>query len=225
MVDYFKVLEIPQTANFADIKRAYHQLALKWHPDKNPEDLEEATKKFKEICEAYETLSNEFKKPMFDILGRARGPTFGYNLHDAHFKRHAFFTFRNPDEGYRDYLSGPSKYNSFGFPYMGGIRPQFKVFNQMDRQSHPFREDSPLIVALIEMGFTSLMRILFLNNLYFNIRENTQNVNPTTNIDFIKGKKITTKKISGGGTEIELIYENDIITSVTLNGIAQRLRS
>ncbi|EGI63256.1 DnaJ-like protein subfamily B member 6 [Acromyrmex echinatior] len=58
MVDYYKVLEVQRTSSSADIKKAYRKLALKWHPDKNPDNLEEANKRFKEISEAYEVLSD-----------------------------------------------------------------------------------------------------------------------------------------------------------------------
>jgi len=66
MVDYYDVLKVPKTANTDDIKRAYRKLALKWHPDKNPEKQDEATKKFKEISEAYEVLSD--RKCFFTIF-------------------------------------------------------------------------------------------------------------------------------------------------------------
>lgn len=58
MTDYYIVLEVSRTATAVDIKKAYRKLALKWHPDKNPEKKEEAEKKFKEISEAYEVLSD-----------------------------------------------------------------------------------------------------------------------------------------------------------------------
>ena len=52
MVDYYKILEVPRNASASEIKKAYKNLALKWHPDKNPKCLEDATKKFKEIFKA-----------------------------------------------------------------------------------------------------------------------------------------------------------------------------
>jgi DnaJ family protein B protein 6 len=56
--DYYEILEIPKNASEADIKKAYRKLALKWHPDKNPDNQKEAEKRFKEISEAYEVLSD-----------------------------------------------------------------------------------------------------------------------------------------------------------------------
>ncbi|CAL7942560.1 unnamed protein product [Xylocopa violacea] len=66
MVDYYKVLEVQRTATSGDIKKAYRKLALKWHPDKNPENLEEANKRFKEISEAYEVLIDDAKRRTYD---------------------------------------------------------------------------------------------------------------------------------------------------------------
>ncbi|XP_012135622.1 dnaJ homolog subfamily B member 6 isoform X1 [Megachile rotundata] len=66
MVDYYKVLEVQRTASSGDIKKAYRKLALKWHPDKNPENLDEANKRFKEISEAYEVLIDDAKRRTYD---------------------------------------------------------------------------------------------------------------------------------------------------------------
>uniref|UniRef100_A0A1B6CA60 J domain-containing protein n=1 Tax=Clastoptera arizonana TaxID=38151 RepID=A0A1B6CA60_9HEMI len=66
MVDYYKVLEVTKHSSTSDIKKAYRRLALKWHPDKNPDNPDEANKKFKEISEAYEVLSDDMKRKIYD---------------------------------------------------------------------------------------------------------------------------------------------------------------
>ncbi|XP_051176548.1 dnaJ homolog subfamily B member 6 isoform X2 [Leptopilina boulardi] len=66
MVDYYRILDVSRTSSSGDIKKAYRKLALKWHPDKNPENLEESTKKFKEISEAYEVLIDDAKRRSYD---------------------------------------------------------------------------------------------------------------------------------------------------------------
>ncbi|KAG6930253.1 DnaJ heat shock protein family (Hsp40) member B3, partial [Chelydra serpentina] len=58
MGEYYEVLCIPCDASDEDIKKAYRKAALKWHPDKNPENKEHAERRFKEIAEAYEVLSD-----------------------------------------------------------------------------------------------------------------------------------------------------------------------
>lgn len=58
MVDYYKILDVSRVASDVEVKKAYRKLALKWHPDKNPNNLEEANLRFREISEAYEVLSD-----------------------------------------------------------------------------------------------------------------------------------------------------------------------
>ena len=68
MTDYYKVLEVEESATADQIEKAYKKLALKYHPDKNP-DNPEAESKFKEVGEAYEVLSDPQKRQRYD-----RGP-------------------------------------------------------------------------------------------------------------------------------------------------------
>lgn len=68
--DYYDLLGVDRSADPAAIKSAFRKLAMKYHPDRNPGD-EEAEKKFKEIGEAYEVLSDEQKKAAYDRFGHA----------------------------------------------------------------------------------------------------------------------------------------------------------
>ena len=68
--DYYEVLGVSKSANASEIKKAYRKLALKYHPDKNPDDAG-AEAKFKEAAEAYEVLSNDQKKQRYDQFGHA----------------------------------------------------------------------------------------------------------------------------------------------------------
>src|SRR5205823_6091437 len=56
-------------SNDDEIRKAYKKLAIKWHPDKNPDSLEEAEERFKEIGEAYACLSDKEKKEVYDKFG------------------------------------------------------------------------------------------------------------------------------------------------------------
>jgi DnaJ-class molecular chaperone len=67
--NYYDILDISKDASESDIKKAYHKLALKWHPDKNINNKEEAEIKFKEISEAYDILSTPDKKDVYDKYG------------------------------------------------------------------------------------------------------------------------------------------------------------
>lgn len=68
MSDYYAVLGVSRGATPDEIKKAYRKAALKYHPDKNPGDTQ-AERKFKEISEAYEVLSDEKKKQIYDQYG------------------------------------------------------------------------------------------------------------------------------------------------------------
>jgi curved DNA-binding protein len=68
-IDYYKILNVPRTASEEDIKKAYRKLARKYHPDLNPHN-KEAEKKFKEINEANEVLSNPEHRKKYDSYGK-----------------------------------------------------------------------------------------------------------------------------------------------------------
>ncbi|MEM6709247.1 MAG: molecular chaperone DnaJ [Pseudomonadota bacterium] len=68
--DYYEVLGVSKSADAGDIKKAYRRLAMKFHPDRNPDD-EEADAKFKEASEAYEILSDAEKREAYDRFGHA----------------------------------------------------------------------------------------------------------------------------------------------------------
>ena len=61
-MNYYNTLDLKKNCSTNEIKQQYKKLARKWHPDKNPNNKEIAEKKFKEISEAYEVLSDNEKK-------------------------------------------------------------------------------------------------------------------------------------------------------------------
>ena len=69
--DYYEVLGVSKTATDEELKKAYRKLAKKYHPDANPDNKEEAEKKFKEVNEAYEVLSDKQKRNMYDQFGHS----------------------------------------------------------------------------------------------------------------------------------------------------------
>ena len=67
--DYYKLLGVPKTADDASIRKAFKKLSLKYHPDKNKDNKEEAEKKFIELANAYEVLSDPDKRKIYDQYG------------------------------------------------------------------------------------------------------------------------------------------------------------
>ncbi|MGA0392882.1 MAG: molecular chaperone DnaJ [Rhodospirillales bacterium] len=68
--DYYTLLEVDREASGDELKKSYRKLAMKYHPDRNPDD-KEAEQKFKEISEAYDVLSDEQKRAAYDRFGHA----------------------------------------------------------------------------------------------------------------------------------------------------------
>ena len=87
--DYYEVLEVGKSASASELKKAFKKKAMKYHPDRNP-DNPEAAEKFKEAAEAYDVLSDPQKKGAYDQFGHqgvegmgAGGPNFNdFNIND-----------------------------------------------------------------------------------------------------------------------------------------------
>ena len=122
--DFYKILGVNKNATEAEIKKAYRKLALKWHPDKNPNNREEAEEKFKKINEAYSVLSDKNKRKQYDHGGDFNFD-FSFNANDI-FKDFfggkdpfsEFFKFDDDDDDF----SGGFKFGaSFGGDFSGSF--------------------------------------------------------------------------------------------------------
>jgi molecular chaperone DnaJ len=102
--DYYEVLTVEREASYDEIKSAYRKAALKWHPDRNPENKEVAEEKFRESTEAYSVLSDEQKRAAYDRFGHAGVAGAGVGGFDA-----SIF------EGFQDIFGG-----MFGFEDLFG---------------------------------------------------------------------------------------------------------
>jgi len=85
-MDYYKILNVPSNINENELKKQYKLLALKWHPDRNENNKEEAEEKFKEISEAYSVLSDKKKRCEYDMKGR----TINININPFDIFKHTF---------------------------------------------------------------------------------------------------------------------------------------
>ena len=95
--DYYEILGVNKDATPEQIRKAYKKLALKWHPDKNPDNKKEAEEKFKEINEAYTVLSDPKSKQQYDFGG--------FNFENVGF---------DPHEIFKNFFGGKNPF-SFGF--------------------------------------------------------------------------------------------------------------
>ncbi|MBB64107.1 MAG: molecular chaperone DnaJ [Waddliaceae bacterium] len=112
--DFYQILDVPREATQAEIKKGYRRQAVKYHPDKNP-DNPEAAERFKEISEAYEVLSNEQKRQIYDRYGKEAALGGGAAGHGggAHFS--------SMEEAMRTFMGAFGGGGDFGFDsFFGG---------------------------------------------------------------------------------------------------------
>jgi DnaJ family protein B protein 6 len=93
--DYYEILGVNKDASEQEIKKAYRKLAIRWHPDKNPNNKEEAEERFKEISEAYSVLSDPKKRQEYDY-GGANFDFGDFDFGDAHDIFKNFFGGKDP---------------------------------------------------------------------------------------------------------------------------------
>lgn len=161
--DFYAILGVPRDADQAAIKKAYRQQAMRWHPDKNPNNQEEAQKKFQDISDAYQTLSDPEKRRVYDQFGEESMRNQG----SAGFPSH----FVNPEELFRQFFgndfmgggfggqSGPfgmfRRFQFGGFPDFGDEEEM--AFNRFDREPPMPRSPPPIELSVsctLEQLFT-----------------------------------------------------------------------
>ena len=138
--DYYEVLGVGKNATDEELKKAYRRLAKKYHPDANPDNKEEAEKKFKEVNEAYEVLSDKQKRQMYDQFGFDGPQNFG-----------------GGQNGYYSYSSGFDGFGGFSdFGDFGDLGDIFSSFfgggSSRSRSSNGVRRGADLKIA-IEITF------------------------------------------------------------------------
>ncbi|XP_059381831.1 dnaJ homolog subfamily B member 5-like [Carassius carassius] len=131
-VDYYSVLGVSSESNEEEIRRAYKRLALRYHPDKNPDA--DAEDKFKQIAQAYDVLTDPEKRSVYDQQGLTKGgvvpagnksdPSHSSSKADAHSWR-VFFNFEldSDDDLFNPFLRNPLPHLSRHHGNRGGPKP------------------------------------------------------------------------------------------------------
>ena len=112
--DYYEVLGVNKTASKEEIKKAYRKIAMKYHPDRNP-DNKEAEEKFKEASESYEVLSDDDKRAKYDRLGHNFADNYSshFDMEDIFKNFGSFFDFSGGSNfGHSSGFSGFRQSNS-----------------------------------------------------------------------------------------------------------------
>uniref|UniRef100_A0A8C6T9Z1 J domain-containing protein n=1 Tax=Neogobius melanostomus TaxID=47308 RepID=A0A8C6T9Z1_9GOBI len=212
MVDYYTILGVSKTASQEDIKKAYRKLALKWHPDKNPDNKEEAEQKFKELAEAYEVLSDKSKRDSYDRYGNDH--TWHKGTSNADFSDFPgfTFTFRNPDDVFRDFFGDQDPFANF----FGELYCTYLMISHLLAHLLVWAPSS-VVQSCYKLIFSSSgLYILFLGGM-----GNFRSVSTTTRM--VNGKRTTTKKIKENGQERVEIEEDGVLKSVLINGVEDEM--
>ncbi|EEC18235.1 conserved hypothetical protein [Ixodes scapularis] len=226
--DYYRVLEVPRDATTEDIRKAYRRLALKWHPDKNPDNKEVAEARFKEISEAYEVLSDETKRRQYDVYGsgsfekefQSDGGTGVPRFHEGSY----CFTFRDPEELFREFFGSSDPFQELlRNVHQGGPGTQPRGSAVM---AGGFPVYQPNVGNILRSGFLfDLDDMLFGPSVPGGMGRSPgfQGV-PTqqmTTIRYVNGKRIETRTIIQDGVRTVLSYEDGTLVSRVVNGVPQ----
>uniref|UniRef100_A0A2K6SJJ9 J domain-containing protein n=1 Tax=Saimiri boliviensis boliviensis TaxID=39432 RepID=A0A2K6SJJ9_SAIBB len=211
-----------------DIKKAYRKLALKWHPDKNPEN-KEAERKFKQVAEAYEVLSDAKKRDIYDKYDKEglNGGGGGGSHFDSPFE--FGFTFRNPQDVFRDFFGGrdPFSFDFFEDPFEDffgnrrgprgsrsrGTGPFFSAFSGFPSFGSAFPSFDTGFTSFGSLGhggLTSFSSASFGGSGMGNFKS------ISTSTKIVNGRKITTKRING--QERVEVEDDGQLKSLTING-------
>ncbi|XP_055472904.1 dnaJ homolog subfamily B member 2 isoform X1 [Psammomys obesus] len=212
MASYYEILDVPPSASADDIKKAYRKKALQWHPDKNPDNKEYAEKKFKEVAEAYEVLSDKHKREIYDRYGRegltGAGP--GPSRPETGGMGPAFtFTFRSPEEVFREFFGSGDPFSEL-FDELG---PFSDLQNRSTGRSGPFFTFSSSFPGQSDFSSSS-----------FSFSPGAGAFRSvSTSTAFVQGHRITTRRIMENGQERVEVEEDGQLKSVSINGIPDDL--
>lgn len=235
MADYYSILQVSREAEKADIKKAYRKLALRWHPDKNPRNSEEANRKFREISEAYEVLSDDKKRRLYDkygregvVGGRGGGPRPRRSGSDFSGFEGFPFTFRDPEDVFKEFFGGFSFRDLFREFGMGFEDVSASFWGNGSSRHSRNSQVTPFGMTVFDDLLADGNGLFSSFSTYRSSNgsgpANVQSISTSTSTKIVNGKKFTTKRINENGRETVYNYENDVLVSKCIDGVKQSIK-
>ncbi|XP_027193639.1 dnaJ heat shock protein family (Hsp40) member B6 mrj [Dermatophagoides pteronyssinus] len=216
-IDYYEILQVTHTASPDEIKKAYRKLALKWHPDKNPNNKDEAEKQFKQISQAYEILSDDKKRRQYDRYGSVDDQQDFFGANNNHNPFASMFSFRDPRDIFQEFFRGDpfADFQPFG---VGG-------FTQFNQNGFGFGNLQPFVDSFgfnnTHSSFTTFASDDSFTNMNGNGMRSNVKRTTTTTTKYVNGNKIETRKVLENGKETVTVHENGILKSKVIKDAPQ----
>merc|ERR1712228_810550 len=200
--EYYEILGVKTDATQKEIKKAYRVQALKWHPDKNKDNKEEAEKMFQKILNAYEVLSDPEKRKAYD-----RGGPEGFKSGFGGGHQHHGFKFRSAFDMFNDFFDGEDNpwaefdkmFEDMGMGHGGGhFKNHFQKHNAGGASGSHFKSHFGSMGGGFGGGFGSFQ-------------------SQSTSTTIINGVRVETKTMQKNGNSIKEVRKNGKLVEKYVN--------
>lgn len=234
--EYYEALGVSRSSTTDEIKKAYRKLALRWHPDKNLDHKEIAETNFKKLSQAYEVLSDPKKRKIYDMYGKDDGT--GHNHHRGGEEAFSFgfdnpgmfgfgqnffgfpmgnsfgFTFRDPEEVFREFFNNQDPFDNFFNPnsqfnnnsHSDNNQRLSQSQNNANSQTHGSISNFFGFPGFNNLGSMSMQMSMSSGGFGGGNNANIKRV--STSVKVVNGKRIETRRVVENGVETVTVTED-----------------